>query len=203
MLNNKKLKIFGRAMLAPTEYKKSQKGITLISLAMYIILATVVISLLATLMASFTKDVKDSVQENFGTSELDKFYAYFIKDVKKTGNSVDNISEDGFTITFSLGNSYSYSSQNKAIYLNTNIKIAEKIENASFSVNGEGTIITTNITIDENTYTRDFSLPGTTIAMTENEEDYVYDINLPNEPDIEDTRSYSSILEWNNMDRAK
>ena len=155
----------------------SQTGITLVSLLIYIVITTIVIALLATILAYFSKDVRDITSDNLETTQLDKFYTYFLNDVKKTGNGITSITNSNKTITFTLGNVYSFNSTNKAIYLNS-IKIAENIENCLFSQstsNGK-TTITTNITINSTAYTRTFTLAGARINVAlVDEEDFTYE----------------------------
>lgn len=83
---------------------KSEKGITLTSLVLYIMLVLIVLGILATITASFQSNLKEVNKEGTKNSEIDKFNIYFLKDVKKQGNKVASISENKDEITFSLEN---------------------------------------------------------------------------------------------------
>lgn len=153
---------------------KNERGITLGSLIIYVIVTMMAIAILATIMASFTRDVKDISKSNTDNLELDKFYSYFLKDVKNSNNDISEIAENNQSITFTSGNEYSFS--NQAIFYNDNIKLAENIEACTFDEGEENgkTTITTAITINGTTYTRKFVLGNSTTIAQVNEEDYVH-----------------------------
>ena len=122
---------------------KSQKGITLSSLTIYILLVLVIVGILATITANFQSNIKDMNDEGVSSSEIDKFNVYFLREVKRQGNGVESISDS--EVIFKTGNKYTF--KDEAIYLNDNIKIAENIEKCNFSssiVNGKE-VITVNI----------------------------------------------------------
>lgn len=154
---------------------RNQRGITLGSLIVYIIITIIATTILATIIASFSSNVSGLVGENVDIIEIDKFNTYFLKEVKKTNNDVESISEDKKTITFSSGNRYNFSGD--AIYLNVNIKISKGIEDCTFEESEQNgkKIITTNITLKGTKYTREFVLSNTA-NTTEivNEIDYTY-----------------------------
>lgn len=113
---------------------KSEKGITLTSLVIYIMLVLIIVGILATITASFQNGIKEINNEGTNNSEVDKFNVYFLKEVKKQGNEIESIS--GTEILFKEGNKYTFKKDN-SIYLNDNIKIAENIEKCSFESNLE------------------------------------------------------------------
>lgn len=121
----------------------SQKGVTLTSLAIYIVLVLIVLGVLATITTNFQIGIKGVNDEGTKNAEIDKFNLYFLKEVKKSGNSISDITSS--EIGFKTNNIYSY--KDNAIYLNDNIKIAEDITKCEFSqslVDGK-TIITVTI----------------------------------------------------------
>lgn len=109
---------------------KSQRGVTLTSLATYIMLVLIIVGILATITANFRNNIKEINKEGTNNSEIDKFNIYFLKEVKKQGNEVEAISDN--EILFTMGNKYTFKDDN-SIYLNDNIKIAENIEKCVFS----------------------------------------------------------------------
>lgn len=122
---------------------KSEKGITLTSLVLYIMLVLIVLGILAVITASFQSNLKEVNKEGTKNSEVDSFNMCFLQEVKKQGNKISTISEN--EILFTTGNKFSF--RGNMIYLNDNIKIAENIENCAFSDSLENgkTIITVTI----------------------------------------------------------
>lgn len=122
---------------------KSEKGITLTSLVLYIMLVLIVLGILSVITASFQSNLKEVNKEGTKNSEVDSFNMYFLQEVKKQGNKINTIS--GNEILFTTGNKFSF--RENMIYLNDNIKIAENIENCAFSDSLENgkTVITVTI----------------------------------------------------------
>ena len=67
---------------------KSEKGITLTSLAIYIMVVIIVVGILATITVSLRSNIKDINKEGTSDIEIDKFNMYFLQDVKKQGNQI-------------------------------------------------------------------------------------------------------------------
>ena len=107
---------------------KSQKGITLTSLTIYILLVLVIVGIIATITASFRDNINDMNSEGVNHSEIDKFSVYFLREVKRQENSVITVSDT--EIVFNTGNKYTF--KENSIYLNDNIQIAENIEKCAF-----------------------------------------------------------------------
>ena len=168
---------------------KSQRGVTLTSLAIYIVITLIVLAILATISGNFQSNVKQMYSEGTNNYEIDKFNVYFLKEVKKQGNEIDTISGQGNEIEFTSGNKYTFSTNDKCIYLNDSIKIAESIETCVFSSNidekedDEKTIITVNIqAINAQAKEIEYVLNSDEqIANNEDEEEYTYIPLLPNE----------------------
>ena len=70
---------------------KSQKGVTLTSLVMYVALVIIVIGILSVITMSFRGNVKKIYTEGTANAEIDKFNVYFLKEVKKQGNGITTI----------------------------------------------------------------------------------------------------------------
>ena len=84
---------------------KSNRGITLLSLIIYIIVLTFVVAMLATISDMFFSNTKYITDSGKYISEFNKFNMYFIEDVKNNKNTyevTDNqiIFEDGTTYTY-------------------------------------------------------------------------------------------------------
>jgi len=67
---------------------KSQRGVTLSSLAIYIVLIFVVLAILATVSLNFQTGIKDINSEGTEIIEISKFNMYFLKEVKMNGNKI-------------------------------------------------------------------------------------------------------------------
>lgn len=111
---------------------KSQKGITLISLTIYVIVMAIVIGVMALLTTFFYKNVKDVKFDIDPITEYTTFNAYFADEVNHANLKIlecqDNI------VVFSNGVQYRYIPENKGIYRNK-VKICNKIEECTFSEN--------------------------------------------------------------------
>lgn len=107
---------------------KNQKGITLVSLALYIVVMIIVLGIMSSIITTFyanTEGMNAKVQE---LVEFNKFNMNFLKEVKLYNNSVDSIDENTY-IVFTSGNSFSFSNNN--IYYN-NLKIASDVKSVEF-----------------------------------------------------------------------
>ena len=101
-------------------YRKSEKGITLTSLVIYVIVMLIVLGMLAVIMANLQGNITGVGKEGTKNAEIDKFNVYFLKEVKKQGIRIESISNDKKEIKFTTGNTYSFDSEKKAIYLSEN-----------------------------------------------------------------------------------
>ena len=117
---------------------KSEKGITLIILTIYIIIFSIVIILLANLSSYIYSNLKNINDRSVDVSEFNKFNMYFIEDVKTNSQAEIRTLTDSNTmqIVFQDGDIYSYVINEKSIYKNEQ-KIARNIE----AFNAEGYII--------------------------------------------------------------
>lgn len=107
---------------------KSEKGITLTALIIYIIIATILIASIALLSSYFYSNMNIIKQQNQYAIEFNKFSMFFIEDVKnnKTAEVTTN------KVTFADGTVYEYKPAEKAVYRN-DTKITEKLDSFSFN----------------------------------------------------------------------
>ncbi len=118
---------------------KSEKGITLISLIIYVIALTIVIGIVAVISGYFYNNIATSSEDIEPMVEYTKFNSFFSEEVNEKGIKVldcktttDNTGKiDTSYIVFDNGVQYTYISGNKGIYRNK-VKIARGIENCSF-----------------------------------------------------------------------
>lgn len=126
---------------------KSEKGITLTSLVIYVIVATILIGTIATFSSFFFSNIGlIKTQQNYAP-EFNKFSMFFVEDVKNNKNA--EVTQN--TIKFENGTIYQYT--NNKVYRN-GIVITEKVDNLVFSMstfsvaNTTKQIITVKMTVE-------------------------------------------------------
>lgn len=102
---------------------KNQKGITLVSLVVYVIVMIIVLGVLSAIINQFYKNNDSMEADTEEILKFNKFNTYFLKEAKLKDNKVDNVSDN--YILFSSGNSFSLSGD--AIYYN-NIQICKGVK---------------------------------------------------------------------------
>lgn len=110
---------------------KSNKGITLTSLIIYIIGMTIIVGIVATLTTVLQNNVNEVEKNSQDIAQILNFNMYFLEDVKKENNKIVKIEDNLQQITFLTGNTYTFSGD--AIYYN-NVKICENIKNVKFEL---------------------------------------------------------------------
>lgn len=105
---------------------RSEKGVTLTSLVIYVIVATIVIGTLSLVSTFFFSNMNLIKDQNEHATEFNKFSMFFIEDVKK--NRTADV--ESKKIIFEDGTKYEYFSG--AIYRNDK-KIVEKVEDVDFN----------------------------------------------------------------------
>ena len=140
---------------------QSEKGVTLISVIIYVIVMLIVVSVISVLTSYFYKNVDiNSVSEDFN-QQYTKFNSYFAEEVNRKGNKILDIGETESDdesgnqkyIVFSSGNQYTFIPENKGIYMNT-VKIAENITDCDFESKEENDKTTVTVTIKGDNFER-------------------------------------------------
>lgn len=128
---------------------KSNSGVTITSLIIYIIAMLLVIGIVATITSFFYTNVSNLEDNSQNVSEITKFNMYFIEEIEKQDNQVIAINEAKNVITFSSGNTYTF--QDNAIYFNQ-VRICEKVKNVQFTKEtiNQKEVITVLITVGTN-----------------------------------------------------
>lgn len=147
---------------------KSQKGITMASLGVYIVVSIIVVATLATIMANYKNSIKTMDNDAEYSSEYNKFNLYFLEEVKKPENSsmeraksITTKDNDFNSIKFKTGNEFKYKIQEEILYLNKStgekIKLIKNVKKCTFEfndidpeANGKN-VIRVNIQIGETT----------------------------------------------------
>lgn len=114
---------------------KSQKGVTLLSLVIYVIVMTVVIGIMSFIINNFYKNINNYQGDLDEVIKFSKFNNYFLKEIKTENNNVEKI--DSNYVLFSSGNSFSLS--NNIIYYN-NIQVCDGVKKFEIKLgeNGDG-----------------------------------------------------------------
>ena len=134
---------------------KSQKGVTLISLTIYIIAFAIVIGIIATISGYFYGNLRDSNVELDPISEFITFNTFFSKEIN-TKNIESQCGENGEQkyIVFIKGESLvQYTFTKNAIFRN-NIKICKNIDDCSFSQGVENGKQIINVLFKSGNYTK-------------------------------------------------
>ena len=130
---------------------KEEKGITLLSLIIYVIVLTLVTAMLATISNMFFSNTKYITENGKYISEFNKFNMYFIEDVKKN-KTIDTITNN--EIIFEDGTTYTYQGgEDNSIYRNkvkicTNISYCEFTKEEKEEATITKTIIKVNMIVD-------------------------------------------------------
>ena len=84
---------------------KSQKGVALTSIMIYVIAMTIIVGLIVRITTYFYKNVDSIDSSTSSYSEYMKFNTYFTEEINETGNRVftcknDEIDEDGKSFNY-------------------------------------------------------------------------------------------------------
>lgn len=140
---------------------KSEKGITLISLTIYVIAMAVVIGIIAIVSTFFYSNMENSDDTVSPMAEYTKFNSFFSDEVNHEGIEVIDCgtTDNGQKyIVFSNEVQYTYIQANRAIYRNK-VKIAKEIDGCEFAIGTNNGKRVVNVKFEaggktrENTYT--------------------------------------------------
>lgn len=117
---------------------KSQKGITLISVTIYVIVMLITVAVVSVVTSYFYNNIQEYTVKTDSISEYTKFNSYFTEEVNTKNNKILECSEINENdevkekyIVFSTNNQYTFIPNNKSIYQN-NVKIASGVEDCNF-----------------------------------------------------------------------
>ncbi|MGN1297156.1 MAG: hypothetical protein ACI4VH_01805 [Clostridia bacterium] len=117
---------------------KSQSGVTLVSLTVYVIVMAIVVGILANITTFFYKNINDTNAEIDPLTEYTTFNSYFSNEInhpnikiEQCGNTQDEQGNVQNYIVFSNGVQYTYVSANHGIYKNE-VKIGRNIDRCTF-----------------------------------------------------------------------
>ena len=106
---------------------KSERGITLTALILYVVVAMITVTAIAGLSSFFVSNMNEVKAQEKYAPVFNKFSMFFIGDAKnnKTAEVTTN------QVTFEDGTVYQYRENEKAVYRN-DTKITEKVDSFSF-----------------------------------------------------------------------
>lgn len=140
---------------------KSEKGITLSSLIIYVIAMVIVVSTIAVITKYFYGNVNKLSNSTTSLGEITKLNTFITEQVNKSQNEIAYCSEDGSIIVFYCPNDKDeenningytqFTFKNSSIYLNK-IKICNGIDNCKFENLSDENIyrFKINLTVDGN-----------------------------------------------------
>ena len=121
------------------KYIKSEKGVTLMTLTVYIIVMLIIVGIVTTISTFFYGNlniVRDSAKY---ACEFDKFNSSFLSDVKS--NKHANVDSSNKTIIFEDGSTYKYNESDEGIYKGKS-KVSSHVKFFSIS---KKTIVVNNV----------------------------------------------------------
>lgn len=117
---------------------KSERGITLTALILYVVVAMVTVTAIAGFTSLFVSNMNEVKEQEKYAPEFNKFSMFFIGDIKNNKTAEVTTTQ----VTFEDGTIYEYRESEKAVYRN-DTKITEKVDVFSFASTTEQVSSTT------------------------------------------------------------
>lgn len=136
---------------------KSEKGVTLITVTIYIIAMTIILGVIAVLSGAFMKSMQESNFNNEPITEYMRFNTYFSEEVNTPGIKILECTND--YVVFSNGVQYSFIEENRGIYRNK-VKICWNIDKCNFvdRTEDEKQMLSVHFVAEGIDYTTDYTL---------------------------------------------
>ena len=140
---------------------KSQNGITLASLTIYVIAMVIVVATIATITNYFYGNINDLSTKTDASKEYMSFSSYFVNEVNNKENAVIKVSEDNSEIIFSSGNQFKYVKKNDSssgiVYYNKTI-ICKDVKTCQFSFNKDNNTVGVTMNISGKAFNNVYTL---------------------------------------------
>lgn len=133
---------------------KSEKGVAITSIMIYIIALTVVVILIGRIITYFYKNINNVEENTLANAEYLMFNSYFTDEINIEGNEVA-LCENNYIVFSKTQNQYTY--QNDSIYRGK-VKIAKDIEFCEFYYNEENKEISVNMKIEDKYYSSTYTV---------------------------------------------
>lgn len=136
---------------------KSQNGITLISLTVYVIGIVLIVSIMAVLTTNFYSNIENANINIEPYTEYTKFNSYFSEEINKSNIKILDCAEN--YIVFDNGVQYTFVSENKGIYHNK-VKICKDVTSCKFytGIQNGNDIVKVEIMIGNKSYINTYTL---------------------------------------------
>lgn len=145
---------------------RSNKGITLTSLIIYIIVFTIVIATVASISGYFTKNTDEVVIGADASEQYTRFTTYLTNDINSINFKSIKVGTDYINITFLDKSSHQYIYNNNKIYyisekdgnIDKEITLCDKIDGFSFQYDETNKKLKISITINGISYNNNYSI---------------------------------------------
>lgn len=125
---------------------KTQKGVTLITLTVYVIVMTIVVAVVAMISSYFYTNTSSLSGNMDSLTEYTKFNSFFSEEVNRENSKVLECKEN--YIVFDNGVQYTYVAENRGIYKDK-VKITSNVENCEFisKIQNGKNVVTVRLTL--------------------------------------------------------
>lgn len=122
---------------------KSERGVTITSIMIYVIALTVAVLIIGRITNYFYKNINNVANNTAADAEYTKFNSYFTDEINIEGNDVE-VCEENYILFAKTLNQYTF--QNGGIYRGKT-KVSKDIESCQFAYDETTKEITVNLTI--------------------------------------------------------
>ena len=139
---------------------KSEKGVTLSSLIIYVIAMSIIIGSIAAITNYFYGNINFLTSRTEASKQYTEFNSYFINEVNKKDNTVLTEllnQENKDIIVFSSANQFKYIDGTGSIYFNK-IKICKDVTSCTFEYNESTNKITVTMQINGKTFKNEYTM---------------------------------------------
>lgn len=133
---------------------KSERGVTLTSIMVYVVALTSVVILIGRITTYFYKNIEVVSSGTNATAEYTKFNSYFTNEINIKGNNI-YLCENDCIIFLKSRNQYTF--QGNAIYMNK-IKICKDVESCEFQYDENTKVITVKMVINDKEYNTKYTV---------------------------------------------
>lgn len=129
---------------------KKEKGVTLISLIIYVLLMTFVVAAVTAITASFNNNLSQVDQNSKSSVAFSKFNMYFLNDIKAKKAKIVSNTTDSIEISYfdnnGVSQTASYTFKSGGLYRNK-VKICDNVKNVNITADETSGVITVYIQI--------------------------------------------------------
>ena len=140
---------------------KSQKGVTLMGLIMYVIAFAIIAGIVGTITSFFYSNTQTMDDTASSLGEFNKFNLELVREAKLEGNKIYSISEDLSRVVFTSGTVFTFIQNDKSVYKDR-IKICNNVTDCIFnrSYQEEKEILSAYLEFDNLSRTVEYVMQG-------------------------------------------